>query len=389
MTPLPDDLVPRLKAEARQLGLDRLGIAPAVRPPGFDRYVEWIERGHAAGMTYLADQASAREHPDSILPGVRTVLVASALYGQRSGSPCDDPARGRVARYAQGGDYHEHFWRRLEDLLAWLQAEVPGLTGRAVADSAPLLERDFAQLAGLGWIGKNTLLIDRRLGSYTLLGALLIDRELPPDTPHRTDHCGSCTRCLEACPTDAFAAPYQLDAARCLSYWTIEHRGPIPELWADRLDGWAFGCDICQEVCPWNRKAPAEGGPVFRARPEWVDPDLIAWLDADPAEFTDRIRGTALKRTKAAGLRRNAALILGTRRLVRAVPSLSGRLADPREDPVVRAAAAWALGRIATPEAIEALRLHAGAPEPQLAAAVARALAAADSTTPEPDCAPG
>lgn len=356
MTEPSGNLVDRLRQEAGRLGLDQIGIVPAVRAPGFDRYQAWLEQGHAAGMAYLATQAVAREHPESILPGVRSVIVARVLYGQRGSQGSADPARGRIARFAQGADYHEHLWRRLEDLLAWLQGEVPGTVGRAVADSAPLLERDFARLAGLGWIGKNTMLIDRRVGSYTVLGALLVDLELPADAPSTTDHCGTCQRCLEACPTDAFVGPYQLDARRCLSYWTIEHRGLVPEPWADQFDGWAFGCDVCQEVCPWNRKAPAAGVPALEARPEWVEPDLIAWLDADPGQFRRLLKGTALLRVKPAGLRRNAALILGTRRVERAVPALVRRLLDPGEDPIVRGSAAWALSRIGTEEALAALR---------------------------------
>ena len=165
-----------------------------------------------------------------------------------------------MARYARGGDYHEVLWEKLGALLAWLQAERPGLRGRAVADTAPLLERDFARLAGLGWIGKNTMLIDRRIGSFTVLGSLLVDLELEYDAPHATHHCGTCTRCLDACPTGAFDGPNRLDAGKCLSYWTIEHRGPIPAEVAADLDGWAFGCDVCQDVCPWNRKAPPPAG---------------------------------------------------------------------------------------------------------------------------------
>ena len=176
-----------------------------------------------------------------------------------------------------------------------------------MADTAPLLERDFARLAGLGWIGKNTMLIDRRLGSFTLLGALLVDIELASDEPHRGGHCGTCTRCLDACPTDAFAGPYQLDARRCISYWTIEHRGPIADEFADQLDGWVFGCDVCQDVCPWNRKAPAGREPDLEPRPEWTDPDLIEWLGCDPAAFARSLKGTALSRAKRSGLLRNAA----------------------------------------------------------------------------------
>ncbi len=345
-------LTSRLKTEAGRIGFDQVGVAPAVRPAGYGHYQDWLERGHAAGMDYLRRHAPAKAHPDAVLPGVRSVIVVSFHYGHSEDEE-SGPTRGRVARYARGGDYHELLWRRLEALLEWLRGEVPGVQGRAVADTAPLLERDFARLAGLGWIGKNTMLIDRRLGSYSVLGALLVDVELAYDEPHVKDHCGTCTRCLDACPTEAFAGPYELDAGRCLSYWTIEHRGPIPEEFADRLEGWVFGCDVCQEVCPWNRKAPPGREPQLAPRPGWSNPDLIAWLEADPVAFRRRLKGTAMSRAKRSGLLRNAALILGQRGIVEAVAPLARLLGD--DDPTVGDAAAWALARIGTPEARQAL----------------------------------
>jgi epoxyqueuosine reductase len=243
-----------------------------------------------------------------------------------------------------------------------------------VVDTAPLLERDFARLAGLGWIGKNTMLIDHRLGSFTFLGALLLDIELVADEPHLANHCGSCTRCLDACPNDAFAGPYQLDSRRCISYWTIEHKGSIPEEFAGRLHGWVFGCDVCQDVCPWNRKAPAGRAPEFVARADWTNPDLVEWLDQSVATWKARLGGTALTRAKRVGLVRNAALALGDRRVAQAVPALGRRLVDVEEDPVVRAAAAWALGRIQTDEAVEILRQNQRAADALVREAVARAL---------------
>ena len=263
-----------------------------------------------------------------------------------------------MARYAWGADYHRVLWDKLASLLDWLRSERPDARGRAVADTAPLLERDYARLAGLGWIGKNTMLISRRLGSFTFLGALLTDLELAYDAPHLANHCGSCTRCLDACPTGAFSGPYELDARRCISYWTIEHRGLIAEADAEQLEGWVFGCDICQDVCPWNRKAPPGRLAEFDPRSEWVEPDLIQWLDLDPSAWRAKLKGTALARAKRVGLLRNAALVLGTRRLPEAVASLAARLDDLEEDPIVRASAAWALGRIADDAAMAALDRH-------------------------------
>jgi epoxyqueuosine reductase len=346
------ELTRALKAEALRLGFDRVGVAPAVAPPHYGHFLDWLDRGDAAGMGYMARHAGVREHPGNLLEGAKSVVVVSLVYGRPEPAP-DDPRRGKVARYARGADYHELFWRRLERLLDWLRAERPDVRGRAVCDTAPLLERDFARLAGLGWVGKNTMLIDRRLGSFTLIGSLVVDVELEPDPPHDAGHCGSCTRCLDACPTGAFPEPYRLDARQCISYWTIEHKGPIDPGFADRLDGWVFGCDVCQDVCPWNRKAPPGHAGELDARPGLTSPDLIAWLDADPDAFSRMLKGTALSRAKRAGLLRNAALILGTRRIAEAVPALARHLDDP--DPVVRGAAAWALARIDTDEAREAL----------------------------------
>jgi epoxyqueuosine reductase len=335
------ELTGQLKAEALRLGFDKVGIAPAIAPPDYPHFLDWLGAGHAAGMAYLERNAGVREHPERLLPGAKSVVMTSLLYGHPE-RLAPGPTEGKVARYARGADYHEILWRKLDALLDWLTDRSPGANGRALADTAPLLERDFARLAGLGWIGKNTMLIDRRLGSFTVLGALVVDVDLEPDDPHETDHCGTCTRCLDACPTDAFVGPYTLDAGRCISYWTIEHRGPIDEADADKLDGWVFGCDICQDVCPWNRKAPPGRTPDLEPRPGFTTPDLIEWLREDPAP---RLKGTALRRAKRAGLQRNAALILGTRRVAEAVPALTARLDDPDEG--VRRAVAWALRRIA------------------------------------------
>ena len=371
-------LTGRLKAEALRLGFDRVGVAPAVSPPGYGRFQEWLKAGQGAGMSYLQRHEQIRSHPDRLLDGVRSVVMASLVHGEPVPEP-ESPAQGKVARYARGLDYHRVLWDKLEALLTWLRGECPEVRGRAVVDTAPLLERDFARLAGLGWIGKNTMLIDRRLGSFTFLGALLVDVDLVADAPHLADHCGSCTRCLNACPTDAFAGPYQLDSRRCISYWTIEHRGPVPDEFASQLHGWVFGCDVCQDVCPWNRKAPVGRAPEFAARTDWTNPDLIEWLDRDVETWKARLGGTALTRAKRVGLVRNAALALGGRRVAQAVPALGRRLVDVEEDPVVRAAAAWALGRIQTDEAVEILRQNQRATDELVREAVARALATLES----------
>jgi epoxyqueuosine reductase len=369
------ELTESLKAEGLRLGFDQVGIAPAVPAPGFPNFLDWLDDGCAAGMDYLGRKAQCRQHPASVLDAVRSVVMVSVIYGENEpdiASP--DPTRGKVARYARGSDYHRVLWDKLEQLLVWLRARCPDVRGRAVVDTAPLLERDFARLAGLGWIGKNTMLISRRLGSFTFLGALLTDAELAYDAPHAANHCGTCTRCLEACPTHAFTEPYRLDARQCISYWTIEHKGLLDDEDASRLNGWAFGCDICQDVCPWNRKAPSGRVSPLDARADWVDPDLLEWLSMDLAEWKRKLKGTALSRAKRAGLLRNAAVILATRGLRQAVGPLVARLDDHGEEQVVRASASWALGRIGGSEARDALIRHRDDPDSVIGDAVIRAL---------------
>jgi epoxyqueuosine reductase len=376
------DLTDRLKAEARRLGFDDVGIAPAVTPPGYPDFLRWLASGHQAGMGYMERRGPERVHPRSILDGVRSVVIVSVVYG-RAESPSTPmpPTAGKIARYARGGDYHDVLRRKLAELLAWLRSESPGARGRGVVDTAPLLERDFAQLAGLGWIGKNTMLISRRLGSFTFLAALLVDIELNYDEPHRVNHCGSCTRCLDACPTEAFVGPYELDSRRCISYWTIEHRGMIPDEPARLLDGWVFGCDICQEVCPWNRKAPVPRLPEFEPRAEWTDPNLLEWLERSEMQWNSVLRDAAPQRSRRAGLLRNSALVLGSRRLPEAVEPLAARLDDPAEDPLVRAASAWALGQIGCDQAVACLQRHEQDPDTLVRDAVQRAGETAKSSS--------
>jgi len=335
----PIQLAQQLKDEARRLGFDAVGIARAGAADHFDRFQRWLADGCAGEMDYLTRHAEARRHPSSILVNVRSVVMLALNYGVEpttTGLP--------VARYALGQDYHEVLWERLSVLLAWVKERVPDCVGRGVVDTAPLLERDFARRAGLGWFGKNTMLLNKRLGSYLFLAALLLDIDLPSDAAHETSHCGTCRACLDACPTNAFPAPGVLDARRCLSYHTIELRGPVPEEFRPAFTGWLFGCDICQEVCPWNRKAPQGTDPAFAPREDLVSLDPLEVLTLTEEEFRRRFRGTALKRTKRRGLVRNAALIVGNRGDRSALPLLERLLSDP--EPVIAEASAWAMERI-------------------------------------------
>jgi epoxyqueuosine reductase len=347
-----DSLEQRLKQHARSLGFDRVGIAAAGPARTFEQFQDWLSEGNAGEMAYLERNAGPRRHPESILAGARSVIMGAVVYrsegsgGKRQGS---EKTEGKVARYARNDvDYHKILWGRLGALLEWLRAEVPGCEGRAVVDSAPLLERDFARRAGLGWFGKNTMLIDTHLGSYFFLGALLVSVELAPDPPFESSHCGTCTACLDACPTQAFPAAGVLDARRCISYLTIELKGPIPEDLRPGVGDWLFGCDVCQEVCPWNRKAPASDDPAFRPRPDLDPADLLELLSLSDQEFRQRFRDTALWRPRRRGILRNACVVLGNHGNTAALPALRKALDDP--EPLVREAAAWAIARISGSE---------------------------------------
>jgi epoxyqueuosine reductase len=333
----------RIKDHARALGFALAGIARAGEADGFGRLQEWLARGYAGEMAYMGRYAAERRHPAAVLPDVRTVLMVGMEYAASRGRQPPEPpgvyapgspASGKIARYAVGPDYHDVLRDRLTQLLARIRSDFPAVRGRGVVDTAPLLERDFARRAGLGWIGKNTMLINKHRGSYFFLGALLLDLELQPDPPHEASHCGTCTACLDACPTGAFAGPGWLDSRKCISYLTIELRTPVPEELRPGVGEWLFGCDVCQAVCPWNRKDGTD--------PQTVD--AIELLSLTDDEFRDRFRGTALMRTKRRGLLRNAALVLGNSGDERALPALRRALEDP--ETLVRDAAAWAIGRI-------------------------------------------
>ncbi len=334
-------LTAAVRARARALGFDRVAIGPLEPPEHAAAFQRWLDAGYAGTMEYLARGRDARLDPRALLPGARSVIAVALSYTPRDDAGGWEP----VARYARGRDYHEVMRPRLEALGQALGEMTGGQArSRPGVDTSAILERDLAARAGLGWIGRNTNLIDQTLGSFFFIGIVLTTAELRTDAPV-PDRCGSCSACLDACPTRAFVAPYVLDARRCISYLTIEHRGPIaPDLRAG-IGEWVFGCDVCQTVCPWNRKAPAATEPELRAAGP-LEP-VATWLGLDDDQFRARFRGSAIRRARRGGLLRNAALVLGNRRAAAAVPALARALADP--DRVVRDAAAWALERIGAP----------------------------------------
>jgi epoxyqueuosine reductase len=343
----------QLKHEATVLGFHLAGAIPAVPPPGLARLDRWLAAGYAGQMSYLADRRVAYDHPRHVLDGVRSILVLALNYRTADPRPAL-PGQGRVSSYAWGDDdYHNVVRDRLHSLADQLRSLVPTARVRGVVDTAPLLEREFAQLAGLGWIGKNTLLLNRTSGSYFFLAALLTDVELDYDSPHSTDHCGTCRACLDACPTQAFPAPYVLDASRCISYLTIELRDAIPPALRPGLGDWLFGCDVCQEVCPWNSFAPQSDVSNFAPRPNSNPIELAALFELDDDAFRERFRHTPLWRPRRRGILRNAAVVLGNHPTTAAIPALIRGLNDP--EPLVRGASAWALRNYSEPSARDAL----------------------------------
>ncbi|KAA0138323.1 tRNA epoxyqueuosine(34) reductase QueG [Gimesia chilikensis] len=344
-----------IKRLAREVGFDLAGIAPAVTPTGYHSFLDWLNQGYAGEMSYLERRKEAYEHPRYVMSSVRSVLMLTLNY-QTEAPPEVTGTEARVSRYAWGTtDYHKVIRKKLKQLSRLIREQYPDCETRGVVDTAPLLERDFAQLAGLGWIGKNTLLLNKREGSWFFLAGLLLSDELEYDEPQQTSHCGTCTRCLEACPTDAFVEAGTLDARKCISYLTIELRDqPIPAELRPGMQDWMFGCDVCQDVCPWNRKAPISGETAFQPVETFTPVDACELLTLDEAAFQERFQSTPMSRARRAGLLRNAAIVLGNRGDETAVQALLGVLND--EEPLIRGAAAWALGRLGAPTTVETLQ---------------------------------
>lgn len=370
----PEPLKPALVHLARTLGFAACRIAHCTPPPHLPAFDRWLADGMAADMNWLPPSRPLRADPRQLLPDARSVVLLAMNYsGGAPDAQATNPSAtqdaaapiGRFARYAAGPDYHRFIGDRLTQLDAWLRDR--GGTQRPFVDSAPVLERDFAAAAGLGWFGKNTMLLDRRLGTWSFIAGLLTTLDLPADPP-QTARCGRCTRCLAACPTGALVAPYRLDARRCLSYLTIEHRGPIPVEFRPALGDRIFGCDACLEVCPWNRFAAATrvAATAFAADHRHRRP-LRAYLDLDDNAFRRLFADSPVRRAKREGFLRNVCVALGNvggpadrAALVRAAADPSALIAEH---------ARWALDRIGHPAPRSVLRTSGCSPEPPPAAA--------------------
>jgi len=344
-----------VKQAARAAGFELVGVAPVYDFDELDRFREWIAAGHAGEMKYMEARAESgvlkRVSLRSTLPWVRSVVVCAINYNtaQPYSSEADDPQRGWIARYAWGHeDYHQAVMTKLRTVENQLrqaasEAGTPALQTCCYVDTGPIVERVYAKYAGVGWIGKNTCILNQQLGSWLFLGVILTSLELEPDLP-AADRCGTCTRCIDACPTDALIAPYQLDANLCISYLTIEKRGAIPEAMREGLGRHVFGCDICQDVCPWNRKAPVTNVLGFQARDGLVSPALEWLAEMTEEEFRQKFRGSAVRRAKHTGLRRNAVIAMGNSGDRRFAPLLEKLRSD--EDEVVADSADWAAKKI-------------------------------------------
>jgi epoxyqueuosine reductase len=302
----------QIKAKALECGFDVCGIAPAADHPELGFLRGWLERGYAGEMAYLHRSAARRADVRNVLPSAQTVIVTGTLYNtdRPYSTECADRGRAQIARYAWGDDYHDVIGARLDALLSWMrERSTEPFEARAYVDTGPVQERVYAQHAGIGWIGKNTCVISPEIGSWIFLGAIICSLPLDVDAPS-LDQCGSCTLCIEACPTQAIVEPGVLDSTRCISYLTIELKGAIPDALHAGVGSHVYGCDICQEVCPWNAVAPRSDDPAWQPRPAWDRVDLLTLAGRKDDELTAALRGSPMKRTKVQGLRRNIAVAL-------------------------------------------------------------------------------
>jgi epoxyqueuosine reductase len=357
-TPGRNTLTARIKAEAYRLGFDLVGITNPDPPPHMNVYRSWLADGHHAGMAYLATERAVqrRTDPQLILPNCQSVIVLGSNYLTEAALNMATLPSIQVAAYALGEDYHQTLVNQMNKLVQFIESAFgEAISTRVYTDTGPILEREFAQRAGLGWIGKNTCLIHPRLGSYFLLAEILLDVQLVADVPFQHDRCGSCTRCINACPTSCILPDRTLDARRCISYLTIEEKGSVPHEMRSAVDKWVFGCDICQQVCPWNQRfAQTTNTPTFQPNAFTKAADLGKYFELQPDQWKETLMGSPLQRPKRAGLLRNAAIVAGNMRSQELIPQLVASLNNDPE-PLVRTHAAWALTQISGKQVLEHL----------------------------------
>jgi epoxyqueuosine reductase len=345
------DLKQAIKDKARQLGFILAGVTTPEPPPHYSTFEHWLAQNHHGTMDYLAKERSRlrRADPLKILPECKSILVLAIPYNPPLPRGEGLGVRGRIASYAWGDDYHDILPARMKELVQSIEGQVGGpVKNRWYTDTGPILERDLAQRAGIGWIGRNTCLIHPKHGSYFLLSEILLDLALEPDPPFVTDHCGTCRRCIEACPTDCILPDRTIDARRCISYLTIELKDDIPTELREKIGDWVFGCDVCQMVCPWNRFA-GEGDPAFADDPSsplsaGPPPSLTDELAITTQEFNQRFKRSPVKRARRRGYLRNVTVALGNTGDMHALPVLNRALEDP--EPLVREHAKWAIEKI-------------------------------------------
>ncbi|MYF99691.1 tRNA epoxyqueuosine(34) reductase QueG [Candidatus Poribacteria bacterium] len=349
-------LTQQIQSRAHELGFELVGIIPAEESQTIQRYREWITNGYAGKMGYLERHLPLKEDTRKLLQETKSVISLAMNYYTLDPSKAlaEDPSRGQISRYAWGDDYHDVIRERLLLLVEFIKdtAETE-LKSRVFVDSGPILEREYAQKAKLGWIGKNTNLINWRSGSWYFLAEVLVSVDLESETATLRGSCGTCTKCIEACPTDAFVEPNLLDSRLCISYLTIELKDSIPKELRSRMGNLIFGCDICQEVCPWNSKAIPTTEPAFQPREGNLVPELLTLVDMTQSEFSKKFKGSPIKRAKWKGFLRNVIVAIGNWGSRAAVPALKKALVD--EEPLVRSHAAWALGQIGGKTAEQAL----------------------------------
>ena len=341
----PGTLKSLLREKVSALGFDLFGVVPVSRSKTIEIYKAWLKKGYAGSMEYLERHSELKEDPRNLLP--ETLSLVALGFNYNTGDPSQevqDPSRGRISRYAWGDDYHEINQSKLKALEYYVCNELNAAHTRSFVDSGPVLEREVAQRAGIGWFGKHSNLINVENGSWFFLAEMLVDVELKPDEPFSRVDCGTCVSCIEACPTRAIISDRTIDARLCISYLTIEHKGAIPLELRSKMGNHIFGCDICQEVCPWNKDVPESIESRFRPRTENDSTDLTELMKLDQASFNKRFRKSPVKRSKRRGFLRNVAVALGNWAHADAIPALSIGLRDI--EPVVRSHSAWALGRI-------------------------------------------